>query len=305
MVDIIRRTLMFVFSLVSLLGVSLTFYLTEGLPGRLPKESRASYELLTSQNWVWDQNSECLERYALPEATDFPWWFCYLEEARPPDIGLLGSSRNNQLVPGFEKNSDLAPFNVLSIGTCGLLMDRQAVIEFGGPNPCDVLPRNIQFDFFEETFRESPLPIVLIDVSASEDPAVNQAALKRLEEVQFFADKVVVVAPWKVPPFSPEDCLLRPIGVRAMSSCTVPLEYWDSEEKDWMVLRSEIEARFPAVLIFDPNIAFCDTRTCHFLSGGKTIMRDGSHISVHGSELVAGVFVDWARDNDLFENGYS
>jgi len=300
MVSEIRRPLMFVVSLVSLLGVSLLFYLAEGLPERLPRDARASYESLSAQNWVWDQNDECLEQYALPEATDFPWWFCYLEEARPPDIGLLGSSRNNQLVPGFEKNPDLAPFNVLSIGTCGLLMDRQAVVEYAGPNPCDVEPRNIQFDFFAETFRESPLPIVLIDVSASEDPTVNQASLKRLEEVQLLADKVVVVAPWKVPPFAPEDCLLRPIRVGELISCTVPLEHWDSQDRSWMVLRSEIEARFPAVLIFDPNTAFCKERSCHFLFDGKTIMRDRSHISVHGSELVAVVFVDWARDNDLF-----
>lgn len=289
-----------------LLGVSLTFYLTDGLPERLPEESRESYELLTSQRWVWSVNEECLQQYEFPAADDFPWWFCYLEETTPPDVGLLGSSRMNQLMAGFESNPRLAPLNVLSIGTCGMLMDRELVVNYGGPNPCELEPRNLQFDFFQRTFEPSPLPLVLVEAATFTDlgvydsgRSVNDAALERLEEVRAIADSIVVVAPWMIPRISPEDCLVRPVRLGVLGDCEVPRDVWRSQEQEWLELRSEISGHFPEVKFFDPNPAFCDAEKCYFVLDGLPVMRDRSHLSVYGSELVAKLFVEWANENQV------
>lgn len=247
-----------------------------------------------------------MQQYEFPAADDFPWWFCYLEETTPPDVGLLGSSRMNQLMAGFESNPRLAPLNVLSIGTCGMLMDRELVVNYGGPNPCELEPRNLQFDFFQRTFEPSPLPLLLVEAATFTDlgvydsgRSVNDAALERLEEVRAIADSIVVVAPWMIPRISPEDCLVRPVRLGVLGDCEVPRDVWRSQEQEWLELRSEISGHFPEVKFFDPNPAFCDAEKCYFVLDGLPVMRDRSHLSVYGSELVAKLFVEWANENQV------
>lgn len=298
-----RRDVSLLVTWTLLLVLSLVFYLSDGLPLRNTENSQSAQELLDSREWAWSENENCLQGFEFAPAKDFRYWFCYQNRAGQPDVGLVGSSRLNQMVAGFSTNRELSAQNIVSIGACGMLMDRDLRLEFRGRHPCDVESRNVQFDFFEQVFSKDPLQVMLVEGGTPhlEGPEFSEAekmdaALERLVEIQDYASTIVVVAPWRVPPFAPADCLGRPI-LGQVNDCRVSTEEWSEQDANWAEFVALLNQFHPDVKIFDPNLAYCDEVTCDFLYNGQLIMRDRTHISELGSTLVAEHFADWAALN--------
>jgi len=289
------RLLILGFGWIGALLVSLFAYTTDGFPQRISEQNREVQNALDRENWIWDINEPCLERFNFSLAQELPWWFCFIEKDAPPSFGLIGSSRMNQMTPGLIKADVLEHHVVLSIGTCGLLMDPNEVVQFGGPNPCDLKWRQAQFQFFEEVFSSEPLDFLMIEGVAPANDVAASASLARVEKIQNYTEVLIVVAPWKVPPFAPQDCLLRPFSIGTARDCRVSEDFWEAQTRDWEEFKVTVAQQFPAVLFFDPNLAYCADGVCDFLQDGKPLMRDRSHISVFGSELVAARFAEWAK----------
>jgi hypothetical protein len=274
-------------------SAGLFYYFSDGFPSRIPAEQLVAQDNLERDSWVWDLNSNCLDRYPFPAANDFPWWFCYLEKERGATVGLVGSSLMNQMIPGLIEAEELDAQNFLSIGTCPLLMDPKVARSFPEPNPCDIEPREAQFAFLEQEFLSHPLSVILIESGGDPSPI----RMEQLRKVVQYAKTVVVVAPWKIPPFAPRDCLLRPVSLGKKSDCAVDESHWAEQSDTWERFKVSVGVEFPEVLFFDPNRSFCSGGTCKFLNSGQPIMRDIIHISSFGSRLVAEDFVIWSNES--------
>lgn len=283
-------------SWLALIAISLVFYFTNGIPSRITEEGRKANDQIQNASWEYRQNSLCGQAFYFEPADSYPWWFCFLEEDREPTVALIGSSVMNQLTPGFINAEKLKYQNFLSIGTCGALMDPDLFIDFPTPNPCTSDRRKEQNTFFQEMLAVHNFPFVFVEGSPQTLSEI-EPAIRRLGDYSLYVENVVIVKYWKIPPFSPEDCLLRPFRVGFRETCSIALEYWDDSESVWLEFEREVRERFPDVRIFDPNAAYCDEHSCNYLDRGVPVMRDAVHLSLHGSEMVALEFVDWAKVN--------
>jgi len=107
-------------------------------------------------------------------------------------------------------------------------------------------------------------------------------------EMDFDVSRCAVVRPLRV-------LLARTKRVR----CSVTREQYLRRNKEYRDILSKIKQANRDVLIYDPIDHFCDARTCNVFHNGRSMYRDGDHLSVYGSEVAGAYFLNWMMQQGI------
>ena len=88
-------------------------------------------------------------------------------------------------------------------------------------------------------------------------------------------------------PFLPRDCTKRPFFSR-QTNCDVDRASVDQRQQGLRRIVQRLEGRFPALGVFDPLPMLCGELRCSPIREGFSYYRDNNHLSVIGSESIAG-----------------
>lgn len=247
--------------------------------------------------WVYTKNDICLQEYPYKDADKLAWWFCMKSNVKPPTILLLGNSYTNQLYPGFANNPMLAHHTVLSIGTCGVAVDR----ELNDPrNPCYGNRAKEQAEFIDNLIKDTPsIKFVILD-GLSREPSGEyiDRVRKRINFLEDQGIQVIAFTPHLKPDFHPKSCFKTPLKGEA-KDCS----FSDSERTNLALKFNsflvEIGKSNPKVLFFEQNDIFCETNDgkCSFVKDGLPLNRDEGHTSEYASVSLHKYFTKWAMEN--------
>jgi len=313
----------------ALAGMGLIAVITGGIPSRPPIAPFVDLEAryLESTAWPYKENENCLNRFPSPDRKE-GWWFCMLEENRPPTIFLMGNSFANHLYPGLAENPLMAGENVLQFGTCDPAMGIRYSL-YDTAHPCYGDKRDRLEDFSSQIVKNNPeIRIVILSslwpyfkangdiYNPHEHDEVNgvystvgksgpensyEAFMGGLERrVSFLVDQgVVPVIALSTPtfPYNPDTCFAsRPLR-SATNSCSVSLAEEMKRQQTFRAGVKSIAARFPTVLTFDPLPVICHDGLCNMIKDGRPMLRDVGHLSKEGSEIVGASLTKFLLEN--------
>jgi peptidoglycan/LPS O-acetylase OafA/YrhL len=88
--------------------------------------------------------------------------------------------------------------------------------------------------------------------------------------------------------------------VRAKSArCGVTRAEYLKRNSQYRDMLSMIKQQHPDVLIYDPIDLFCDAEMCSVFHNGRSLYRDGDHLSVYGSMVAGGHFLEWMKQQGV------
>ena len=94
-------------------------------------------------------------------------------------------------------------------------------------------------------------------------------------------------------PFQPADCVDRPFIKRTLERCSVSRAAMLEQQATLRAVVQRLGQAHPALRTFDPLPGLCDGDTCAIKRGDMLVYRDGDHLSLRGSALVAQQFLAW------------
>jgi peptidoglycan/LPS O-acetylase OafA/YrhL len=81
--------------------------------------------------------------------------------------------------------------------------------------------------------------------------------------------------------------------------CAIPRAEYVKRNVAYRELLSKLKQENPGVLIYDPIDLFCDAEMCNVFHNGRSLYRDGDHLSVYGSMLAGAHFLEWMRQQGV------
>lgn len=240
--------------------------------------------------WQYTNNDICKSRFAFPEASKMPWWFCMLTKNSDPDILLLGNSFANHLYPAFAGNNKLQDLNVLSIGITDVVAGM-----WGSKD--DIIKH--EFDFIDGIIKNTPsikyVVISGIDLHPSQG-YINDLS-KRISTIESAGKKVVIFVPHVKLSNNIKACFARPLK-KPEDSCITDLTEVTKVRNDFKPLQMQIGKYHPEVRFYDPNKVMCDDTQCKLIIDGMPVYRDEyKHFTVYASKWIGKDFADWAKTN--------
>lgn len=113
--------------------------------------------------------------------------------------------------------------------------------------------------------------------------------------------KVVLIVDEPELPFDIDSCVRDYIKNSFIPSrCILTRQQYENRTKLYRQMLSDVKEKYPSVLIYNNTSFFCNSKTCQFLIGNRSLYRDTDHLSVFGSKLAGGEFIDWLKANRLF-----
>jgi len=112
---------------------------------------------------------------------------------------------------------------------------------------------------------------------------------KGIEKVLTSGKKVIVFVDTPELPFSPRDC------VRRKTDCKVPIQEVADRQRSHRAILDGLKKKYPSISIFDPKSLYCTNTECGFKSGETVVFRDSHHLSIRGSDLFAGKFLEFMQ----------
>lgn len=251
--------------------------------------------------WKYAQNDVCLNRYPFKESAEYQWWFCMASKDEAPTLLLLGSSRTNQLYPGFEKHSRLEHHSILSIGTCDPAKVDESELDYEKnlSHPCHGHRALQQEKFIDNLIENSDSVKYAILDGLDRDPGSEYISRlkKRIDFLEMQNIKVIIFAPHIRADYDIRACFARPFATQKRK-CELDLEARRALADDFRPLVEQLSKTNSNVEFFDPNNLFCNNEKCSMLHNGMPLFRDEyHHLSEHGSGELANVFVKWASTN--------
>ena len=84
------------------------------------------------------------------------------------------------------------------------------------------------------------------------------------------------------------ECVGRPVSFerRVRTPCGVPRSVVTDRQRPYRQIVEQVQAKLPALKIFDPIPYMCDERTCFAISDNTLLYRDDDHLSREGSLLL-------------------
>ncbi len=94
-------------------------------------------------------------------------------------------------------------------------------------------------------------------------------------------------------PFMPESCLKRPLAPMPHACQMSFSEAVLMRQKQYYQILLDLKKAHPQVRLFDSVASICDTSICNVRQDNQLVYRDGHHLSLYGSQLLATPFLDW------------
>jgi peptidoglycan/LPS O-acetylase OafA/YrhL len=94
-------------------------------------------------------------------------------------------------------------------------------------------------------------------------------------------------------PFSPRDCVDRPLAKRRVAACELQRSDVLHHQTTLRAVVARVLESRPLVQPYDPLPVLCDATACRIERGDLLLYRDQHHLSVRGSRLLAEPFVAW------------
>ena len=267
----------------------------DGLGFRLTEFNEKNSQIL-SQLGIPPNNrlrtSECEKIFR-----EFRDGLCMLKENKLPDVLLFGDSYALQYFSGL--STFIANKNTGMLGAGWARSYGEPLNPLLGAYPDPVV---VNYSRQKEIYRiiESNPVIEKIIIACSphycagldfeKNLRVTLAYLTSLNRKIYF---VIGVPPL---PFDPKLCLnVRPfnLSTKIKLPCGYPYSDYISSHQNYRKIIFDVIASYPAVKIFDPSLAMCDSDYCYAMKYGKLLYRnDGanSHLSDDGSTFIAPFF---------------
>ena len=135
------------------------------------------------------------------------------------------------------------------------------------------------------------------DIYSGTPAQILQAGLvETIRSVQALGKSVVVMVDNPATPFDVSLCLhatWRAQTGTASRDCAIPRATYDESVRDYATQLQQIARQFPGLPTYDPTALFCDASTCHFSEGEHLLLRDGDHLTIYASHMVAADFLHW------------
>ena len=286
--------------LVGLAGYALRA--NDGAEQRFPlSASQATYD-----KWTWGANPECTARY--PGLQGIP--YCLLGPDAPPEVALIGDSHANQYYPGLLEQG-LKVIN-LGKGSCVPLLNVTTHIPLPRPQgeicPPDHLNRAIDFALAQPSVRtialsgrfqqyqdEASEAKIFTNTPAGQlqgNPAVFAAALDAtLARLAASGKHIVFILDNPDPLFDPKTCIALP-ALRnhgpVKTPCATDRASIDQRHSGYRTAVRAALRQYPTVQVFDPFEHLCDQDLCWAARGTTILYRDTDHLSLQGSQFIAG-----------------
>lgn len=247
--------------------------------------------------------------------------FCLLSRASSPSIAIIGDSHANQLFPGladaaakYERasiinagfGSALPVANVVQVANASdQTIGQRLRATNGAVAMVEATPSihwvilaarwstsfpqgNLGSPSHEKTLRLSDRP------DLSDPHEIMRIGLENtLARLLDKHKDIILVLDNAELGFDPETCLyVPPLRFWKMRpNCAVSRKEFDDKNREYRELFAEVLRKFPSVRVFDIASLFCDDSLCWAEQDGKLLYRDGDHLSLFGSEVVAQALV--------------
>jgi hypothetical protein len=233
--------------------------------------------------------------------------FCMLQRKGIPNVILIGDSLNLSLFPGLVKYND---YNVLVLSASAAApFFNVRTTEHGDSirlNNYKLTNQALEYSVNNENIK-----VVVLSSLASPKLVLPESAFKitdvlnpsnkdayniftsslrlTIKKLLGAGKEVIYVLPNPSLSYDIKSCLrnLRPLTIPGYfhKSCSQPAVSEDrGVYKEWVMSTLK---EFPQVKIFDASIPFCDSEHCYGSKDGDILYRDGGHLSIIGSNLVA------------------
>ncbi len=237
--------------------------------------------------------------------------FCFLQSNSRPNVLLVGDSINLSLFPGLTKFND---YNIL-------VLSASAAAPFYNVRTTD-FGDSIRLNNFKLTnhaldyaLNASNIKVVVLASQAIPSLALPDSTFKITDvlnpdikdahsiftaSLRFTVKKlldagkdVIYVFPYPSLSYDIKSCLgnIRPFRLpgSALKGCSQTAgNYFQTQGGDayreWV---NSVLKDFPQVKVFDAALPFCDSENCYGSKDGNILYRDGGHLSISGSNLVA------------------
>lgn len=238
---------------------------------------------------------------------------CNLSKPADPTIALLGDSHSNAIYPGLAELASLKDEVVVNFarGGCTPFFDVSS-FERGKTDYCaDYTNRALEFSERHPSIRTIVLssrgPLYITGKGYNErydwilaSPDAPKAATfrdvyeagmrKTFDRLSKSGKTIVFVIDVPELGFNPRACVpTRPWSITGQTKepCAITRAEYDRRNAAYRAVVKKVAASFPAVKVVDPSRVFCDDEYCWAMKDGKLTYRDGNHLSVFGSSLVA------------------
>lgn len=235
--------------------------------------------------------------------------FCFLQSNSRPNVLLVGDSINLSLFPGLTKFND---YNIL-------VLSASAAAPFYNVRTTD-FGDSIRLNNFKLTnhaldyaLNASNIKVVVLASQAIPSLALPDSTFKITDvlnpdikdahsiftaSLRFTVKKlldagkdVIYVLPYPSLSYDIKSCLgnIRPFRLpgSALKGCSQTAgNYFQTQDayREWV---NSVLKDFPQVKVFDAALPFCDSENCYGSKDGNILYRDGGHLSISGSNLVA------------------
>ncbi|MEO6361699.1 MAG: acyltransferase family protein [Caldimonas sp.] len=216
---------------------------------------------------------------------------CLYARNEAANAAVLGDSHAYALFYGLADVDRRRNWLVIASSSCPPFM---GVPMRGDGRDCSALARSA----IEAVSADANIATVVLTFLASYthdvSPDVIASGLERTVATLAAAGKHVVIHA-DVPelPFSPRDCVDRPLFARRVAVCQVTRDDVLRQQAAIRQVLQTLVSRNPSLDLYDPLDALCDARTCAVERGDMLLYRDHHHLSIRGSRHLAVPFLAW------------
>ena len=315
------RIIILCLGMVALAETGLTTYLKDGFTQR--KAAQQPPQVLeqisgAAFNRYYERYNAC----ELPSNWRLPLTYCRQSKAGLPNKIIWGDSHANHLFAGIADSKTKDNWWVLAQSSCPPLLGVRGYKK-GEAENC--LERNQAILNF--ILRTPSIDTVVLSAegayyisdtgfAASQEPGGrNDAKYWRLEiqngpqnlsKAQIFekglqasvnalvgaGKKVVLFKDVPEIPFTPDACIARPLDLN-VRRCSLPREVVRQRQKEYSAIIARIAATHATIRIFESTDVLCDAEKCVVGGDDFSHYRDGDHLSISGSQLMARHFLPW------------
>jgi len=234
--------------------------------------------------------------------------FCVAQNAKEPEVLLIGDSLNLSLYPGLSQYDDL---NVMVLAASSAVPFYNVLTAEEGDTAraknYQLTNQALDYAVSNDNIRVVVLAAIRVTGIAAQAPGFKitdvtnasdndaqrvfvRAMRDTLQRLQAAGKRVVYVMPNPRLSYEIKSCLggARPFTLTDNgTTCTRPLNDAFDDTMAYRAWVNEVLQQFPEVVVFDAFAPFCDEKQCYGALNGQVLYRDRAHLSVNGSRLVA------------------
>ena len=237
-------------------------------------------------------------------------YFCRTSRSGNPTAAVFGDSHADHLFPGLAAASSAdganwlligqpgcPPLSGVRIGKAGNTCAEATALALGllssSPSIETVLLASLGSFYFSE--HAVPMaPLAAESSTSSQKDLFREGYSQTISLLERKGKSVALVIDVPGLSFMPNTCRPGPLFRRTIQEpCAVPRDTIDAREADYRDLIQQLVGRYPRLRVFDPRQYLCDARLCYVMRDGRLLYRDTNHLSLAGSEYLAGHLLSW------------